>query len=236
MDKAERKILTALYERGFKTATMAGIELAKEAAKVLGKPANFPAERRFKLKNFVGFEAYLNLDSDKLQHWLECEKLLQGSVWHKADISKHSFLRRVPQLIVTFPLDCSEVRKRVFLQRATKFFKEKLTKLDVKVLSKDGKEYSYGDARKTIRTDEVKEIKANESSYRPPKGKRDGSYYSKKQKRNLEIIGQVEERHTTGRKLSHVFKTVAGRHKDPKISPRTVQNIYYAGRREMPKK
>lgn len=230
MKKAEKKILTALYERGFKAATMAGIEFAKEAAKVLGKPANFPAERSFKLKDFVGFEAYLNLDSDKLQHWLECEKLLQGHVWYKADISEHPFFRRVPQLIVTFPLDCSEVRKRVFLQRATKFFKEKLTKLDVKVLSKDGKEYSYGDARKTIRTDEVKEIKANESSYQPLKGKRDGSYYLSKQKRNKRIREQISKEHKKGKKLDAVFEQVAKEvsdMQDYKLKPKTVQNIYY---------
>jgi len=194
------------------------------------KTITFPAEERFKLRKFVGFEAWLELNTCMLQHWLESEVLLPGGPWHGLDISKHPYLNGAPQLNVTFPLGCLEAEKREFLFLASKHFK-KLTRLDTKVLSKDGREYAYSEAKKILSASDIKEIKTTESTYQRPKGKRDEIYVNNQKKLHKRIVKMVNDECKKNNStkdeifeiVSEIFKT-----EDYKfITPKTIRNKYY---------
>ena len=125
MAKKDRiRILKAFISNAQKSTDSFVITLGKQATKELKqKDIDFSALVPIKTKD--GFEAYLNIDIQKLAHSVVSQKILGGISYKKAIKQKdHFYLRGSPELILKMPLEATEEEKRNFLQRASKTYKD----------------------------------------------------------------------------------------------------------------
>ena len=227
MKKKEKVILEELISSGKVSTNEFLICTGKRAAEVLKKPYSSLADAAFKCKKYVGFEARLNVDLYKLQHWLESEILLP-SVWQNADLKNHPYFNKSPQLMVSFPLDSKVDDKRDFLTLANRHFSKLIKEHKINVVYK-GKEFSYKKGKDLLRN-KGSSLKVIDVKHEKSKGKRDPLYAKKKQELNDLIVTMVEDEYkNTGRPD---YKEVARklRNKDINISPKTVSNIYHSNK------
>jgi len=223
MGKRDQKLIEREWcKSGKKSTNWFLINAAREEKKGKNKSFKILAEERFQLSNFAGFSAHLSLDSTQLQHRVRSE-----NIWSKYNYKKHSYSKEVPQLNVSFPLDCSVDKRRKFISLASKHFKN-LTKLDVKVQCENGKVYSYNEAKKKNQMSKIKKILSVESQHQSAKGKRDDIYHTNRLKRDRKIYKQVTENCKKGVGVKRASSLLA---KHFSLTPKTVQNIYYKARK-----